>query len=101
MWDYIIVGGGTAGCVLANELTISGRDKVLLIEAGGKPPLTAKIPAGFPMLFKSKYDWAFQSEPQSSCNGKVVFIPRGRMLGGSANMNAEIHQWWIVSVNVV
>lgn len=93
MWDYIIVGAGTAGCVLAHELTKSGRTKVLLIEAGGKPGLMSEIPAGMPKLFRSKFDWAFESEPQEALSGRRIFIPRGKMLGGSSNMNAQIHQW--------
>ena len=51
MWDYIIVDAGTAGCVLAHQVTESGRNKVLLVEAGGKPDLMTRVPAGFPKLF--------------------------------------------------
>jgi choline dehydrogenase len=93
MWDYIVIGAGTAGSVLAHELTASGRDRVLLIEAGGNPNLMVRIPAGFPKLFRSKLDWGYQSEPQQGCDGRVVYFPRGKMLGGSSNMNAQIHQW--------
>ena len=93
MWDYVIVGAGTAGSVLAHELTTSGRDRVLLVEAGGKPNLAVKMPAGFPKLFRSKLDWNFASEPQAACDGRIVYIPRGKMLGGSSNMNAQVHQW--------
>jgi choline dehydrogenase len=93
VWDFIIVGAGTAGCVLADELTASGQHKVLLIEAGGKPPLMSRIPAGMPKLFGTRHDWAFESEPNRSCGGRRVFIPRGKMLGGCSSMNAQIHQW--------
>lgn len=93
MWDFIIVGAGTAGSVLADQLTASGRHKVLLVEAGGKPPLMSRIPAGFARLFKSRHDWAFQSQPQAGLDGRTLYIPRGRMLGGSASINAQIHQW--------
>ena len=93
MWDFIIVGAGTAGCVLADALSESGRHRVLLIEAGGKPPLMSRIPAGMPKLFGTRHDWGFQSEPNRSCEGRQVYIPRGRMLGGCASMNAQIHQW--------
>jgi choline dehydrogenase len=93
MWDCIIVGAGTAGSVLAHELTKSGKSKILLIEAGGKPGLMSEIPAGMPKLFRSKFDWAFESEPQEALSGRRIFIPRGKMLGGSSNMNAQIHQW--------
>jgi choline dehydrogenase-like flavoprotein len=72
----------------------SGKLRVLLIEAGGKPSSPfVKIPAGFAKLFKSKLDWNFESEPQTAANGRRIFTPRGKMLGGSSNMNAQIHQW--------
>jgi choline dehydrogenase len=94
MIDLIIVGAGTAGCVLAEQLSKDGRLRVLLIEAGGNPSSPfVKIPAGFAKLFKSKLDWAFESEPQTAANGRRIFTPRGKMLGGSSNMNAQIHQW--------
>lgn len=90
--DFIIVGAGTAGCVLAESLSRDGSRRVLLVEAGGKPssPFIG-IPAGFAKLFKSRFDWAYQST--AGAEGCSVFIPRGRMLGGSSNMNAQIHQW--------
>jgi choline dehydrogenase len=92
--DFIIVGGGTAGGVLAESLTRSGRTRVLLLEAGGEAssPFT-RIPAGFAELFRSRYDWGFDSEPVAAAGGRRVFIPRGRMLGGCSNINAMIHQW--------
>ncbi len=94
MHDVIIVGAGTAGCVLAERLSSSGRLRVTLIEAGGKPASPfVKIPAGFAKLFKSKLDWNFESEPQIAADGRRIFTPRGKMLGGSSNMNAQIHQW--------
>lgn len=94
LYDLIIVGAGTAGCVLAERLTTSGKIRTLLIEAGGPPknPFVS-IPAGMPKLFKSEVDWAFESEPQTSAGGRRIFIPRGKMLGGSSNMNAQMHQW--------
>lgn len=92
--DLIIVGGGTAGSVLADRLTRDGHLRVLLVEAGGEPRSPfVRIPAGFARLFRSRYDWAFWSEPVASVGGRRVFTPRGRMLGGCSNINAMIHQW--------
>ena len=92
--DYIIVGAGTAGCVLADRLSANGKNQVLLVEAGGKPRSPfIKIPAGFAKLFKSGCDWNYESAPISGPVRRHIYIPRGKMLGGSANMNAMIHQW--------
>ncbi|MBL8421197.1 MAG: GMC family oxidoreductase N-terminal domain-containing protein [Dechloromonas sp.] len=93
-YDLIIVGAGTAGCVLSERLTQSGKLRVLVLEAGGPPRNRfISIPAGMTKLFKSEVDWAYESEPQTSIGGRRVFTPRGKMLGGSSNMNAQMHQW--------
>lgn len=85
MHDLIIVGAGTAGCVLAERLTRSGRLRVLLVEAGGKPSSRfVTIPAAAPKLFRTSLDWAFESEPQAAAGGRSIFTPRGKMLGGSS-----------------
>lgn len=94
MHDYVIVGAGTAGSVLASRLTASGENRVALVEAGPEPRnMMVKVPAGMAKLFKTDLDWNFESEPHLGLAGRRVYIPRGRMLGGSANMNAQIHQW--------
>jgi len=92
-YDYIIIGAGTAGCVLANRFTANGRFNVLLLEAGG--PDTKRevhIPAAFGKLFKTEVDWAYETEPQEHLNGRKLYWPRGKMLGGSSSMNAMIYQ---------
>lgn len=91
--DFIVVGAGTAGSALAEALTRDGRTRVLLVEAGPPPASPyVGIPAGFTKLFRSRFDWNFQSEPDPE-TGRSIYIPRGRMLGGSSNLNAQIHQW--------
>lgn len=95
--DFIIVGAGTAGCVLAERLTARGL-KVLVIEAGGSDRhMHVQIPAAFPKLFKTKRDWAYETTPQAALNNRRIFWPRGKMLGGSSSMNAQIHQWCCAS----
>lgn len=92
-YDFIIVGAGTAGSVLAERLTGSGA-RVLLLEAGPPPDSRfVKVPAGMAKLFRTELDWALESEPMAHLGGRRLFIPRGKMLGGSANINAQIHQW--------
>lgn len=91
--DFIVVGAGTAGCAAAEALTRDGLTRVLLVEAGGAPasPFVG-IPAGFNKLFRGKLDWNYATAPEGSAN-RSIYIPRGRMLGGSSNLNAQIHQW--------
>ncbi|MDF2097301.1 GMC family oxidoreductase [Aquibaculum arenosum] len=92
-FDYIIVGGGTAGCVLANRLTESGRHRVLLLEAGGEPSgFWIPIPAGFSkLLVNDRWNWRFWSEPEAATNNRTIAIPRGRGLGGSTLINGMIY----------
>ncbi len=91
-YDYIIVGAGSAGCVLANRLSAVPSNKVLLLEAGGRDssPLI-KIPALFPKLFNSDFDWEYETTPQTTLNNRRLFLPRGRVLGGSSSINAMIY----------
>jgi len=90
-YDYIVVGAGSAGCVLANRLSARGAS-VLLLESGGNDRhLSVKAPAAFPTLFQTPRDWNFLSEPEPSLYGRRLFLPRGRMLGGSSSMNAMMY----------
>jgi choline dehydrogenase len=92
-FDFIIVGAGSAGCVLANRLTESGRHRVLLLEAGPSnwhPWL--HIPLGFGRLFgNQRYNWCYQTEPQPGCHNRNIIAPRGKVLGGSSSINGLIY----------
>jgi choline dehydrogenase len=92
-FDYIIVGAGSAGCVLANRLTASGRHRVLLLEAGGhdRHPWI-HIPLGYGKLFNdARVNWLYTTEPEEECAGRRVMQPRGKVLGGSSAINGMIY----------
>jgi choline dehydrogenase len=92
-FDFIIVGAGSAGCVLANRLTASGRHRVLLLEAGPRdlhPWL--HIPLGYGKLFSDRrFNWCYATEHQPECHDRKVIAPRGKVLGGSSSINGLIY----------
>lgn len=92
LWDYIIVGGGTAGCILANRLSVDPGTSVLVLEAGGAPRSPwIGIPAGFVKLMNHPtYSWGFSTEPEPALHGRRIAVPRGRGLGGSSLINGMI-----------
>ncbi len=88
-YDYIIIGAGSAGCVLANRLSEDSNVSVLLLEAGGKdtkPELA--IPGAYGKLMKSEVDWGFSTAPQQHVNNREIYLPRGKTLGGCSSTNA-------------
>jgi choline dehydrogenase len=93
MYDYIIVGGGSAGCVLANRLSAEASTRVLLLEAGGADFARDifSIPASYSQPFRTAYDWAYQTEPQKHLQNRALYWPRGKVLGGSSSINAMIY----------
>ncbi len=93
-FDYIIIGAGSAGCVLADRLTADGRHRVLLLEAGGKDnSILVKMPAGVGGLISAKgdYNWGFWTEPEPHLDDRKLWWPRGRGWGGSSSINGMVY----------
>ena len=93
MYDYIVTGAGSAGCVLAARLSESGRHRVLLLEAGGKDSNPwIHIPLGYAKTFVNPtVNWMFDSEPEPNLNNRVMYQPRGKVLGGTSSINGMIY----------
>ncbi|MEN3976416.1 choline dehydrogenase [Emcibacter sp. SYSU 3D8] len=93
-YDYIVIGAGSAGCVLANRLTQDGKATVLLLEAGGRDDsLLVRMPAGAGQLIKEKgpFNWGFRTEPEPRLGNRRLWWPRGRGWGGSSSINGMIY----------
>jgi choline dehydrogenase len=92
MYDTIIVGAGSAGCVLANRLSADPTHRVLLLEAGEPDNRNEiRVPVAFSKLFHTRFDWNYYTTPQAQLNGRTLYWPRGRTLGGSSSINAMIY----------
>ena len=93
VFDYIIVGGGTSGCVLANRLSANPENSVLLLEAGGKDDwIWIHIPVGYLYCIGNpRTDWCYKTEPDPGLNGRSILYARGRVLGGSSSINAMLY----------
>src|SRR5688572_12075281 len=92
-FDYVIVGAGTAGCVLANRLSADPAVSVLLLEAGSKDDwIWIHIPVGYLYCINNpRTDWCYQTEPEAGLNGRSILYARGKVLGGSSSINAMLY----------
>ena len=92
-WDYIVVGAGTAGCLLANRLSADPQTRVLLLEAGGRDDYHwIHIPVGYLYCIGNpRTDWLYKTEPDPGLNGRSLRYPRGKVLGGCSSINGMIY----------
>jgi choline dehydrogenase len=110
-FDFIVVGAGSPGCVLANRLTASGRHRVLLLEAGGRDSnIWIHIPLGYGKLFNdARVNWLYSSEPEPDIDNRKLIQLRGKVLGGSSSINGLLYirgqpedfdHWWILGCRI-
>ncbi len=92
-FDYIVVGGGSAGCVMADRLSAGGKHTVLVLEAGGSDRrLWINMPIGYGKTFyDERVNWKFQSEPEPELKDRTIYFPRGKVVGGSSSINAMVY----------
>jgi len=92
-FDYIIIGAGSAGCVLADRLSADGRNKILVLEAGGSDNrFWIKVPLGYGMtFFDRRVNWAYETEPVAALDNRRIYWPRGKVVGGSSSINASVY----------
>ena len=92
-FDYVIVGAGSAGCVLANRLSADGKNTVLLLEAGPTDRnIWVQMPLGYGMtFFNPKVNWMYDTEKDEGLNKRSAYWPRGKVLGGSSSINAMVY----------
>ena len=91
-YDYIIIGAGSAGCVLANRLSKNPTQNILLLEAGKTDKKREiSIPGGYGNIHRSSIDWGFYTVPQKHVNNRRIYLPRGKTLGGSSSTNAMVY----------
>jgi choline dehydrogenase len=89
--DYVVVGAGSAGCVLAARLSEDPAVNVVLLEAGGEDrKLEIRVPAAFSKLYRSELDWGFSTAPQAKLDGREIAFPRGKVIGGCSSINAQM-----------
>src|SRR5262249_51158357 len=92
MYDYVIVGAGSAGCALAARLSADAATRVLVLEAGGADSRREiGIPAAMAKLFRTEVDWDYSTEPEEQLAGRRIYMPRGKVLGGSSSINSMVY----------
>jgi choline dehydrogenase len=92
-FDYVVAGAGSAGCAVAARLSESGRYRVLLLEAGGKDRnLWIHVPMGFSQVYANPHvNWMYESEPEARLDGRRLYQPRGKVLGGTSSINGMVY----------